>query len=104
MKTFKINGKTYIAKEFDFNLVCDFEDLGYQMSEISKKPTSAVRAYFALCADMPIDDAGKEIEKHIIAGGSLSAIMKAMSDEMTASDFFQALSATTAKSNQQTQG
>ena len=28
MKRFKINGKEYVAKSFDFNLICDLEDMG----------------------------------------------------------------------------
>ena len=49
MKTFTVNGKEYRAKEFDFNLMCDFEDMGISIADMSKKPMAVVRAYFALC-------------------------------------------------------
>lgn len=91
MKTFTVNGKEYKAKAFDFNLVCDFEDMGISMEEAEKKPMSMVRAYFALCTGKDKEYAGKEMEAHIINGGSFEDVAKAMSDEMEKSDFFRNL-------------
>lgn len=90
--TFTINGKKYTAKPFDFNLVCDLEESGVPISDMKKKPTATARAYFALCYDGDKDDAGTEIEQHMIAGGTLTELMQCMMKEMNASDFFQALS------------
>lgn len=103
MKKFKINGKNIESKEFNFNLICDMEDLGFSIADIAKKPTSAVRAYLALCMDISLDEAGKEIEEHMINGGTLNSLMSAMSYEMKASDFFQALSKGATASNQTVQ-
>ena len=36
--TFTVNGKTYKAKPFDFNMVCDLEDMGISMQDASNKP------------------------------------------------------------------
>lgn len=91
MKTFTVNGKEYKAKAFDFNLVCDLEDMGISMEEAEKKPMSMVRAYFALCTGKDKEYAGKEMEAHIINGGSFEDVTKAMSDEMEKSDFFRNL-------------
>lgn len=91
VKTFSINEKAYNAKPFDFNLVCDLEDMGISLQEMGKKRMSVIRAYFALCAGMSNEDAGLEIEKHIIAGGSLEDLSAAMNDEMEKSDFFRTL-------------
>lgn len=94
MNTFKVNGTEYKAKPFDFNLVCDLEDMGISLEEAGRKPMSMVRAYFGMCMGKGKEAAGKELEAHIIGGGKLDDIMTAMSDEMEKSDFFRNLSKT----------
>lgn len=91
MNTFVINGKTYTAKTFDFNTVCDLEDLGISMQETMKKPMSAIRGYFALCCGRDTTFAGEELEKHIESGGNFDDISNAMAKEIEKSDFFQSL-------------
>lgn len=88
---FTINGKRYTAKPFDFNTVCDLEDNGVSLAEMSKKPMSMARAYFALCYNGSKESAGKEIQEHIKAGGDFNDLYTVMGDEMNDSDFFQAL-------------
>lgn len=94
MKTFKVNGKEYKAKEFSFNLVCDLEDMGVSLEQAGSKPLSVARAYFALCAGQGKEYAGKEMEAHIASGGNFNDIMNAMSEEMEKSDFFRNLTKT----------
>ena len=89
---FVINGKRYKAKPFDFNLVCDLEENGVSLAEMQKKPMSMVRAYVALCYNGNREDAGKEIQAHVINGGNFNDVYTVMGDEMNESDFFQALS------------
>ena len=89
---FTVNGKRYTAKPFDFNTICDLEDNGVSLNEMQSKPMSMVRAYFALCFGGNKDAAGKEIQAHIIAGGDFSELYGVMGEEMSESDFFQALS------------
>ncbi len=91
MKTFTVNGVTYTAKEFTYNVICDLEDMGVQLSDFGAKPMSMVRAYFSICAGKDLDFVGKEIEAHIIAGGNLEGIVQTISDAMESSGFFQAL-------------
>lgn len=91
MNLFIINEKEYKAKEFDFNLVCDLEDMGISLEQAERKPMSMARAYFALCAGKGRVFAGKEMEAHIVGGGSLDELMDAMSEEMERSDFFRSL-------------
>ena len=91
MRTFTINGKRYNAKPFDFNVVCDLEENGVALTDMQKKPMSMARAYFALCYNGSSEDAGKEIQAHVIAGGNFNDIYKVMAEEMEESDFFQAL-------------
>lgn len=94
MNTFTVNGTEYKAKPFDFNLVCDLEDMGISLEEAGRKPMSMVRAYFGMCMGKGKEVAGKELEAHIIGGGKLDDIMTAMSDEMEKSDFFRNLNKT----------
>lgn len=94
MNTFTVNGKEYKAKPFDFNLVCDLEDMGISLEQATNKPMSMVRAYFGLCTGKGKEYAGKELEAHIIGGGKFDDIMAAMSDEMEKSDFFRNLNKT----------
>lgn len=89
--TFKINGTTYTAKEFDFNTVCDLEDIGISISDMQKKPVATARAYFALCIGGDVERAGDELQQHMIDGGNLNDLVNAMVGAMNDSDFFQAL-------------
>lgn len=88
---FSINGVTYTAKPFDFDLVCELETFGVSISTFSKMGMSLLRAYFAICADLDKEDSAKEIQEHLIKGGNLDDISNAMAKEMDASDFFRAL-------------
>lgn len=100
MNTFVINGKEYKARAFDFNLLCELEDMGIALQEAAGKPMSMVRAYFAACGEMSREAAGKELEAHIAKGESLEAVMKVMSVEMERSDFFHSLTRTGAVRNE----
>lgn len=91
MNTFTVNKKKYVAKEFDFGMMCDLEDMGYTLADIANKPTSMVRTYFAICAGIDKEQANAELQKLIIDGGDLGAIATAMEKEMLSSDFFTAL-------------
>ena len=94
-KIISINGKTAIAKEFDFNLICDLEDMGISVDAMGSKPMSLLRAYIGKCFGVSIEQAGKEMESHIIGGGKFDDIMETMSAKMEESDFFRSLSKTT---------
>lgn len=89
---FTVNGVTYTAKPFSFEMMCDLEAYGVSISNIGTMSLSLIRAYFAICADIDKEEASKEIQTHIMKGGKLDDISEAMSKEMTDSDFFRALS------------
>lgn len=97
MRYFTINEKRYAAKPFNFNTVCNLEDNGVSIQEMTKKPMSMARAYFALCANLDKDKAGEEIEKHVEKGGTFNDLYTAMGEEMSESDFFQALNKKTSE-------
>lgn len=88
---FKVNGKEYKSKEFDYNLICDLEEIGISLEQITTKPLSMVRAYFAICAGKDKEFVGKEIVEHMKNGGNINDVMEAMTKEMELSDFFRAL-------------
>lgn len=90
MNIFKVNGKTYKARPFDFNLMCDLEEMGVSVGEKSKG-MSMLRAYLAICAGKDNEYAGMELNQHIINGGSLESAFDILKKEMDASDFFRAL-------------
>ena len=89
---FTVNNVTYTAKPFNFDLVCELEEMGVSFTNIDKVPMSLIRSYFAICADVSKEQASALIEKHLIDGGSLDSIITPISKEMNDSDFFRALS------------
>lgn len=91
MKNFEINGKKYVTKDFDFNLVCDLADRGVDISKSLGNPLALVRAYVSICSGLPMETAGKEIQEHIINGGNINDIMGIISNEIDKSDFFRYL-------------
>lgn len=91
MNTFKINGIEYKAKPFDFNLVCDLEDMGISLNNMAERNTSLIRAYFGICSGLSKEKAGKEIEQQFIKYGELNEISEALNKEMEVSDFFRSL-------------
>lgn len=97
MTKFTVNNKEYTAKPFDFNMICDLEDMGISIEQAEKKPMGMVRAYFGICANLTAEQAGREMEAHIVAGGNLEDIFVAMSKEMTDSDFFRQTNKTVEK-------
>ena len=91
IKMFNLNGKSYKAKEFDFNLLCDLEEQGLSLEDIDRKPMSLIRTYISFCGNLTKEQAGLEIERHIENGGSVTDIIEAMSDQMNNSGFFRSL-------------
>lgn len=91
MRRIVINGREYTAKPFDFNMICDLEDLGVSIEDIERKPVSIVRAYAGICMGKSAKESGIEIQEHLLNGGSFDDIMKVISKEMEESDFFRNL-------------
>lgn len=101
MSKFVVNGNEYKAKEFDFNLICDLESMGISLEKANEKPMSMVRAYFAFCAGKSETFAGREMQAHIVNGGSFEDVTKAMSEAMERSDFFRTLQETAENQTEQ---
>lgn len=102
VKKFEINGKTYIAQEFDFNTICDLEECGIEIDTMFNKPTSLSRAYLSICSGMPLEIAGNEIQEHVKNGGTLTDILDAFSSMVNESDFFRSIQMNQEKKNTKT--
>ena len=92
---FTINNRRYEARDFDFNLVCDLQDMKIDVTDfesLSYKSIAAVRAYIALCMNVDVNTAGEEIQKHILNGGDIGEVSTIMKTKMEESDFFRAIS------------
>ena len=63
MRRIVINGREYTAKPFDFNMICDLEDLGVSIEDIERKPVSIVRAYAGICMGKSAKESGVYYEK-----------------------------------------
>lgn len=88
---FTVNGTEYEGAKYDFNTHCEFDAMGVSVLDAQNKPLPVLRAYLAISTGMNIAMAGKEIEKHLIDGGSLNDMMLCLTTEVTNSDFFIAL-------------
>ena len=88
---FTINGNEYEGAKYDYNTHCAFQEYGVTALDIRKKPESVLRAYLAISTGMTPEEAGEEIEKHIIGGGNLEELAIGLIKEMGKSDFFQAI-------------
>lgn len=90
-RIFKFNGKAYKAVPFSFNTICDLERYGVSLSDISERPISTVRGYFAVCGHMTVEEAGAELEAGIINGENMNEIMSVMQEQIAESGFFHAI-------------
>ena len=88
---FTVNKVTYTAKPFDFDMVCQLEEMGVTFERIDKMPMSIIRAYFAICAGISKEQAAELIQNHLIKGGTLEDVTEPMAKEMNDSDFFRSL-------------
>lgn len=92
-----LNGRSYKAKELDFNFVCELGLNGIDITEVQTKIMGAIRVYIAYCMNTDVYRAGDEINLHIINGGTLEGIVDVFSNKAEESDFFHALNKTSEK-------
>lgn len=102
MKTFELNGVTYTARPFSFNMICDLEDFGISLEDAIKKPTALFRIYIAICTGNTLEEAGNLVEEHVVNGGDIADAMKVMTEALNESDFFRSLNKGTKKKTTKT--
>lgn len=91
-KTFNLNGIDVVAKEVDFNLVCDLDELGVSLESIGTKPMNALRGYVAVCIGGSLADAGMLLQEHMVNGGTIEEVLNVFVAKMEESDFFRQIS------------
>lgn len=87
----KINGKDYQPVELDYNAVCELDAMGAPIDDVANRSMSFLRAYAALCMGAKAHVAGREIQEHVIGGGTLDEISTELGKVVERSGFFQAL-------------
>lgn len=97
----KINGKN-LKIVVTFNTLCKMEDLGIDISEHTK-PMSLLRGFVAVSLNETLEDAGKDIEAHVVNGGDIKEIIDEMTKAMNESGFFRSLRKETAEGNAEVQ-
>lgn len=91
-ETIIVNKKPYSAKELTYNALCVFEEkYGISISELDNQSLNFLRGYVAYCMGASLDEAGREIEEHIIGGGDFKELTEVLSDALSESDFFRSL-------------
>ena len=87
-KTITINSKEYKIPEFNFETICELEDLGINFQDISEKSFSFIRGLVAYTTKKTLKNASQEIENHIENGGKLEDFVP-LYEAVTNSSFFQ---------------
>ena len=100
---FTVNGKEYEGAKYNYNVSCLFEEMGVAISDLGRKPQSVLRAYLAISGDMDVEEAGNEIEQHLIAGGNLRDMTNVLNTELSESGFFKSLLTMTDETPEETQ-
>jgi hypothetical protein len=99
--TFTVNGRKYIGRVFDFNTAADLDFMGLSVSDFGKKNLAMARAYLALYNGNDVEWAGREIQAHIVNGGTLTDLFEVFGNSVSDSDFFQAITANKETETQQ---
>ena len=98
-KSVTINGKNYKVKEIDFDAICDLEEYGVYIGDIAmfrKKPFTLYRGCFAFHSGLELEQASKEMENHLVNGGTFEDFIPFV-EALTESDFFDKLAKSQAK-------
>ena len=93
-RTITINGQSYPVPEVDFNAVCELQERGVDVmnpKSIRKRHIPVARAIVAWIMDTDVEEAGIEIQEHILNGGDLAPIFEGFWKEVEESNFFKSL-------------
>lgn len=92
--TVTINGRDYDVPELNNNAIIDLADNGLDIfsKNFKKKSTlSVARGIIAWIEDIDIEEAGDELQNHIVNGGNLISIVEAFNVALSNSGFIKAL-------------
>ena len=86
----KINGKDYNLGEITFKTMCDLENMGINVSNMMDKPMNTILA-FATIAIGDKQAAEREMNEHLINGGSFDSIVQSIQEAMNEAGFMTAV-------------
>lgn len=89
MDKFTINGKTYFAKELDFEYLVMLDKHDVKVNNVTG--LAAINCFLCYCSGMDESIAAKEISQHVIKGGKLTDVVEIYANKLSESDFFRAL-------------
>jgi len=101
--TLVINEREYDVPELDFNAVCDLADRGIDIlntNTMQKNALGIARGFTAWVMGVDNATAGREIQKHMLAGGDISVIIDAFTQAVEESGFFNAIQSRAPKTPQ----
>lgn len=91
-RTIKIDGRSYLVREFDFNAACELAEKGYDIFNGDNAPVLVrMRAIAAWVMNVDEETAGNVIQKHIVDGGNLEDISNAFNVALEESGFLRGL-------------
>lgn len=87
--TFMLNDKEYTAADFDINMICDMQEIGFDPTTNAGNIIQFLRAYIALCTgSYDLRAAGKELSEHLKKGNDFDALHDILLDKVKESGFF----------------
>lgn len=96
--TFTINDKEYTAKDFGVNMICDMQDIGFDVTEKINNVLQFVRAYIAVCSGTyDLEFAGSEMDEHMKKGKNFDDLRDILDLKVEESGFFRQNSKTAAE-------
>ena len=88
---FELNAKTYEIEGFTFGTLCALEERKVSIQDMQRKPLSFLRDFIGIQTGMSRTEVEKEINDHIVNGGTLDALMDTITECLEESGFFQKL-------------
>jgi len=89
-----INDVVYTVPELNFNAVCTLAEAGVDIMNtkaMRKNVVNSARGIVAWIMDVEPEEAGNEIEQHVINGGTIDTIFEAFGKAVDESGFFSAM-------------
>lgn len=89
---FVLNDKEYESKPFDFEMMCELEERGFESENIGVKQNMLfMREVFAIWSGLSRKEAMKEINEQIVNKKTIGEFSEVLNKEMDNSDFINAI-------------
>jgi len=89
---FALNDKEYESRPFDFEMMCELEERGFESENIGVKQNMLfMREVFAIWSGLSRKEAMKEINEQIVNKKTIGEFSEVLNKEMDNSDFINAI-------------